>query len=254
MPLKPANVYNIARRLAHLPFIDNAAVFIEDYVTFLTHAATSNQSKQLSESIGRCQSTEDWIKLARTLFSVTQIDSEIKNLIDLCKKRDVRRIIEIGTAHGGTTTLLCNAIPNVNWLLTVDTLPRHRRLLNHINSPKVSFHTILGSSQDPITINKITEATEATPIDLLFIDGDYSYAGARADYSNYRRIVRPRGLIALHDIVPAPEVGAPTNGHRWVGGVPRLWSELRNSHKNHWEFVENWNQQGYGIGVVESSE
>ena len=38
-------------------------------------------------------------------------------------------------------------------------------------------------------------------IDFLFIDGDHTYEGIRADFENYSTLVRPGGLIAFHDIV-----------------------------------------------------
>ncbi len=37
-------------------------------------------------------------------------------------------------------------------------------------------------------------------LDFLFIDGDHSRAGVTQDWNDYRPLVRPSGLIALHDI------------------------------------------------------
>jgi predicted O-methyltransferase YrrM len=78
-------------------------------------------------------------------------------------------------------------------------------------------------------------------VDFLFIDGDHQYEGVRKDYNLYSRLVRPGGLIAFHDIVPGDE--------ELVGGVPRFWEEMKQSHKTS-ELVESWNQRAYGIGVV----
>jgi MMP 1-O-methyltransferase len=48
----------------------------------------------------------------------------------------------------------------------------------------------------------------ATPIDLLFLDGDQSPAGARAAYEAFEPWLKPGGFIALHNSAPreyAPE-------------------------------------------------
>jgi predicted O-methyltransferase YrrM len=76
---------------------------------------------------------------------------------------------------------------------------------------------------------------------LLFIDGDHSYEGVRRDWELYSPLVRPGGLIALHDIVEGPE---------WaVGEVPRFWREVRDTLDDVVELVESRDQGGYGIGV-----
>jgi hypothetical protein len=47
--------------------------------------------------------------------------------------------------------------------------------------------------------------------------------------------------MALHDIVE----GAPAD----IGGVPRFWREIKSVHR-HTEMVRDWQQGGYGIGVL----
>jgi hypothetical protein len=97
-----------------------------------------------------------------------------------------------------------------------------------------------GSSQTEEMRDRVL-ATLGGPADFILIDGDHSYAGARRDFELYRPIVGPGGMIAFHDIVP----GAQGK----VGGVPTLWRELRGQFR-HREFVRDWNQGGFGIGVL----
>jgi predicted O-methyltransferase YrrM len=87
------------------------------------------------------------------------------------------------------------------------------------------------------------------PLDLLFIDGDHSYEGVKADFANYSSLVRPGGLIVLHDIVPdySTRHGKPTANY--TGGVPIFWQELKTKHKTS-EFIEDQKQDGYGIGII----
>ena len=51
------------------------------------------------------------------------------------------------------------------------------------------------------------------PIDVLFIDGDHTYAGVRQDWLMYRSLCARGALVAFHDIAPQvpenPEIGVP---------------------------------------------
>ena len=78
-------------------------------------------------------------------------------------------------------------------------------------------------------------------LDFLFIDGDHTYEGVRKDFEMYGKLVVKGGVIAFHDIVPGPPES--------VGGVPKFWNEIKHSF-NYVEFVKDWKQGGYGIGVI----
>lgn len=63
------------------------------------------------------------------------------------------------------------------------------------------------------------------PIDLLFIDGDHSYAGVKADWDAFAPHVRPFGFVVFHDTLwdlrPDPRYS------RADMGVPRFVEDLR---------------------------
>ena len=101
-------------------------------------------------------------------------------------------------------------------------------------------------------INSVQSWLGADRFDFLFIDGDHEYEGVRADFLAYYDLVRPGGLIAFHDIVPDEfaRTGQRTSGSQcYGGGVYRLWQELRDRFP-HREFVQSWDQNGFGIGVL----
>jgi predicted O-methyltransferase YrrM len=79
-------------------------------------------------------------------------------------------------------------------------------------------------------------------VDFLFLDGDHSYARAKQDWEWYAPLVRPGGIIALHDIAPTP-AGSPVEVHR-------LWREIRAGPYRTEEIVADPEQQAFGIGVV----
>jgi len=58
------------------------------------------------------------------------------------------------------------------------------------------------------------------PLASLFIDGDHSYKGARADYVRWREFVAPGGNLLFHDAVDA---GGYTNH---CPGIARLVTEI----------------------------
>jgi predicted O-methyltransferase YrrM len=99
----------------------------------------------------------------------------------------------------------------------------------------------LGDSHDPRTTAEIKRKLAGAEVDFLFIDGDHSYDGVKADFELYSPLVRPEGVIALHDIVPGDEDN--------VGGVPTFWRELKERYETR-EIVEDWSQGSAGIGVI----
>ena len=63
------------------------------------------------------------------------------------------------------------------------------------------------------------------PIDLIFIDGDHSYEGVKADWDRFTPHVREFGVVVFHDTIwdlrPDPKLS------RSDMGVPRFVDELR---------------------------
>jgi predicted O-methyltransferase YrrM len=73
-------------------------------------------------------------------------------------------------------------------------------------------HMIVGDSR--------SAAPPHRPLEVLFIDGDHSYDGAKADYERWSELVRPGGHMLLHDAVD-------TGGYGNVyPGVARLTAEI----------------------------
>jgi predicted O-methyltransferase YrrM len=181
----------------------------------------------------------------------TQIESEFKELLRLAT--GARRVLEIGTSNGGSLFVLCRAAADDARLVTVD-MPgggfsygyggnRLRAIgwfLRGAARNRQVVRMIQGDSHSPGTIRRAERALKGGA-DLVFIDGDHSYEGVKADYESYARFARPGGLIAFHDIVPGRAED--------VGGVPVFWAEVKQG-REHLEFVESWDQGGWGIGVL----
>lgn len=124
-------------------------------------------------------------------------------------------IVEIGCDAGGTLyawrqitaevygiTLLDNSIPTGGIGAPCD--PHGATLIR-------------GDSHDPATRAQLVAALHGRPVDVLVVDGDHSYAGAKADLDDYGPLVRDGGLVLFHDVV---------NDRDPRVDLTRLWAEL----------------------------
>jgi predicted O-methyltransferase YrrM len=186
----------------------------------------------------------------RISVAPVQIRSEIAGLLDVLAADPPSHVLEIGTARGGTLYLLSRVADPHARLASID-LPggefgggygdEWTSLLRELPRERQRVKLIRANSHDAGTLQEVRSWFGDDPLDFLLIDGDHRYEGVRTDFETYGPLVRPGGLIALHDIVP----GAPD----LVGGVPRFWEEVKRSHACE-EIVRDWDQGGFGIGVV----
>ena len=108
------------------------------------------------------------------------------------------------------------------------------------------LHFLRADSHAETTRDALAAILEERSVDFLMIDGDHTYEGVAADFQMYSRFVADGGVIALHDILPHPQVPDCQ--------VDRLWAELRDSAEEYMEFTDpeddrGWGQWG-GIGVL----
>jgi cephalosporin hydroxylase len=173
----------------------------------------------------------------------TQADEEILWLLELVEAERPQTVLEIGTDEGGTLFLWSRvAAPDAS-LVAVDTRPLG--LLGHLSPyalvrrgfarERQTVNLLLpADSHDPATLAEVRRLLDDRQLDFLFIDGDHSYEGVKEDFRLYEPLVRPAGLIAIHDIAS-----------EFAPGVARFWSELTQTRATD----ERVSSQ-YGMGVV----
>jgi predicted O-methyltransferase YrrM len=172
-----------------------------------------------------------------------QVRAEIVSLLTLLRAEQPRRVLEIGTANGGTLYLLAWASAADARILSLDIKlfePLHRRVFEKVGRRSQRVRVMRGDSHLDDTRDAVREYFGGQ-LDFLFIDGDHSAPSVLRDFELYAPLVRSGGLIAFHDIVDGPE--------DLVGGVPAFWREVRSELDSPSEFVESWEQGGFGIGV-----
>ena len=168
-----------------------------------------------------------------------QKPGELAALLELLAARQPRLIVEIGSDAGGTLWAW-SQLPGPPRVVGVD-LPGGP----FSSGAALDAHgatVVIGDSHLAATFALAREQLAGELADVLFIDADHTYAGAKADYVRYRPLVRPGGLIVLHDIAPHD---IPTVG------VRQLWQEIA------WrspaqEIITEPDQRWAGIGVLEN--
>jgi cephalosporin hydroxylase len=182
-------------------------------------------------------------------FGIVQLPDELLRFHAFLRSKAPRAICEIGTASGGHIYMLASSFPTLSTLIGVDIHVWNQAFLQMLGRSDLSIHLVNGDSTS-VAVNKaVRSVAPGDGLDLLFIDGDHSYAGVKADYLNYRGLVRDGGLIAFHDIIQDHAGGRDRLTGNWTGDVPELWGRLKASAPSV-EFVRRPDQDGYGIGVL----
>jgi predicted O-methyltransferase YrrM len=133
-------------------------------------------------------------------------------------------VAEIGRFKGGSTLLLASALPDGAELWSYDL---HVALRADLSGPQLDteltgalerydlldrVHLVVGDS-------RVVEPPPRAPA-LVFVDGDHTYEGARADYERWRTLVAPGGHLLFHDAV---DTGGYGNHYP---GIVRLVEEI----------------------------
>jgi predicted O-methyltransferase YrrM len=182
---------------------------------------------------------------------VNQLWPEWKRLMEfLSEGQSPKRILEIGTGRGGSTYFLTKLGGKGSLIVTVDADPRAKEAVALFGKHRrQKVHSVIGSSHDPATVERVASILGGKPVDLLYIDGDHSYDGVKKDFDLYKKFCGPESIVCFHDIIA--DYGA-TKGIQTdiqTGEVYKFWGELKTQHR-HLEIVESFDQNGFGIGVI----
>ena len=162
------------------------------------------------------------------LIEPRQNSIEIEQLYDAVCGLNAQRVLEIGTARGGTLYLWAQAAAANATLVSVDlpggefggAYPACRvPFYESFARPGQRLHLLRMDSHQPEALVRVRDLFDGQAIDFAFIDGDHTYEGVRADFRMYAPLVRPGGMVAFHDILPRPDLPDIQ--------VDRFWAELR---------------------------
>lgn len=126
-----------------------------------------------------------------------------------------KRLAEIGVWHGVTTRRLRNAMAPDATLFAIDPYPPGR--LGFSMQRIIAGGEVLGVSKGIVYLIRETGADAArklagsAPFDFVFLDGDHSYEGLKADWAGWKPLLARGGVIALHDSRSTPD--------GWIAGA-----------------------------------
>lgn len=174
--------------------------------------------------------------------------AEITELILIAYEKKPRIILEIGTAKGGTLFLLARAAADGAVIISID-LPGNGGgyplwkiiLYKSFASRHQNIHLIRDNSHSPLVIEQLRRILDGRGVDLLFIDGDHTYAGVKKDFELYAPFVNKGGIIALHDIL----MNSPKDRLE----VRPFWDEIKVSYR-HKEMITDMAQTQLGMGIL----
>jgi cephalosporin hydroxylase len=179
-----------------------------------------------------------------------QAPNELLELAKIVQARRPKRMLEIGSAKGGTLFVWCQMADPEATVVSVD-LPGgdfgrgyaagRVPLMRRFRQSGQKLHLLQTDSHDSETLLRIKKIFGNTSIDFLFIDGDHTYDGVKQDFDMYSTLVAKGGIIGFHDIVEAPAVTA--------GEVSQFWNDIKPGFR-HREIVADKVPAGYGIGLL----
>lgn len=119
-----------------------------------------------------------------------------------------KRLVEIGVWHGVNTKAFREAMSPEGVMLAVDPFRRcllgirgfgWARRIAHREVEKTSNGRVVWIERLGREAPSLAEVQPFLPVDFLFIDGDHSYEGLRADWQAWKNHVAAGGIVALHD-------------------------------------------------------
>ncbi len=169
--------------------------------------------------------------------------SEILSLAKMVNDLDPKITLEIGTERGGTLFIWSALASEKAISCDLQEMAQQQELYSTFPPKDSNCKVVLlvGDSHNEKFCEEVTAELSGKQVDFLFIDGDHTESGVEQDFEMYKQFVRTGGLIAFHDIVDDQPL--VTNQ------VQYFWQKVKGGYE-HYEFIDEANQCGYGIGVI----
>ncbi len=141
--------------------------------------------------------------LARGVISLTP--REAAYLFTLARQSQARTVVEIGRFRGGSTIILAAAIGPDGRLWSIDIGEKEERFDGATDGYDAQTRRFLdryGLQASLIVGDSASVDIDTGEVDIVFIDGDHSYRGVRADFDRWGPRVRVGGAVVFDDAFP----------------------------------------------------
>jgi len=136
---------------------------------------------------------------------------ELARLWEVMEALRPRTVVEIGSLRGGWLYTMAPTCAERAFLVGIDTAQNasRNRVEHELTREGHRLRWLIADSHSQETVLTLRGVLEGRPVDVLHIDGDHSREGALRDWELYSPLVRPGGLVLLHDAAnPTEEVPA----------------------------------------------
>ena len=156
------------------------------------------------------------VRLAPSGGEICRLHNALEGLLAIQETRflyrlakDARTVVEIGSFRGKSCVLMLEgAKAHGNTDVRITCIDPHEP--THFGAFKDedhdAFEATIGAHGFTGRVNHLRMYShdaiagwDGTPIDVLWVDGDHSYEGAKTDFVDWAPFVRPGGVIAAHD-------------------------------------------------------
>lgn len=177
-----------------------------------------------NKNIGEMKNFEDlsWLFFsnAGNMGIIKMMIDEAAYMFKIVRQRKPKVLFEIGTYLGGGAVLLSVAKEKEAKLYSIDLLVKSK------DSQSVNYTETIKKFVDSNTYLTIGDSRTFIPsqkIDFIFIDGDHSYEGVKADFEHYLPFLNNGADIFFHDAL-AKRFMPPIDS-----GVSRFIKEIENN-------------------------
>jgi predicted O-methyltransferase YrrM len=173
--------------------------------------------------------------------ALLQQKEELRGAWEAVKAANCKSFLEIGTRNGGSLYVLAQALPPGSLIAALDRVERKsdeiltRQVLEALGTKGYNTGYIIADSTHAEAIDA---ADEYGPYDLVHIDGDHSWDGARNDWDHYGK--KAKKICLFHDII-------------WVGpGTPPpnvvdFWRRIAATDRPTEEYRDEGSKMGIGL-------
>lgn len=196
-------------------------------------------------------STETIVEMARE-DAALQRRGELAQLVDIVREQRASVVLEVGTFKGGTLRAWCECAADDALLISVDLpggefgggyMPHEMARIGGRRHGDQKVTLIQGDSHSFQVQAEVLAVLDGRSVDFLFIDGDHTFDGVSADFETYTPLVASGGIVALHDVVPYPEVPECQVDRFWRDVVLRRFPDAQT-------IRTDGDYAGCGIGVI----
>lgn len=201
------------------------------------------------------QKSPHWTTIANHIDWASGLGDSAWILYGLCRSMKPRICVEIGSARGKSACFVGMALKE-NGGGKLYAIDPHAKT-NWNDSESVDTLEVIQSNLKSLGLEQIVTlvrkaSVEALkgwtePIDLIFIDGDHSYEGIKADWEGFKPFMTPFSLVVFHDTLwdlkPDPK------WYRADMGVPRFVEELRREGYQVLTIDRDW-----GVSIVQPAK